>query len=133
MKGKVYLVGAGVSNEDYLTVKGKELLCNAEVLVYDALVDESLLKLIPLNCIQVCVGKRGGKASTPQSEIDRLLVDYCLQGKQIVRLKSGDPLVFGRANEEIAALEKAGCDYELIPGISSTLGSAVDGWDSSDR
>ena len=125
MKGKVYLVGAGVGDERYLTVLGRELLGKAEVLVYDALVDKSLLKLILLNCIQVCVGKRGGRASTPQSEIDRLLVDYCLQGKQIVRLKSGDPLVFGRANEEIAALESANCDYELIPGISSTLAAPL--------
>ena len=125
MKGKVYLVGAGVGNKDYLTVRGKGLLCNAQVLVYDALVDKSLLKLTPLNCLQIRVGKRGGKASTPQSEIDRLLVDYCLQGKQIVRLKSGDPLVFGRANEEIAALEIANCDYELIPGISSTLAAPL--------
>ena len=125
MKGKVYLVGAGVGNEDYLTVKGQTLLQEAEVVVYDALVDRSLLKLVPLNCVHVCVGKRGGKASTPQAEIDRLLVDYCLQGKQIVRLKSGDPFVFGRANEEIAALQQANCDYELIPGISSTLAAPL--------
>ena len=125
MKGKVYLVGAGVGNENYLTVRGKKLLRNAEVLIYDALVDESLLQLIPDNCIQVGVGKRGGRASTPQAEIDRLLVDYCLQGKQIVRLKSGDPLIFGRAMEEIKALESAGGDYELIPGISSTLAAPL--------
>jgi len=125
MKGKVYLVGAGVGNEDYLTVKGQTLLQEADVVVYDALVDRSLLKLVPLNCVHVCVGKRGGKASTPQAEIDRLLVDYCLQGRQIVRLKSGDPFVFGRANEEIAALQQANCDYELIPGISSTLAAPL--------
>ena len=125
MKGKVYLVGAGVGNKDYLTVRGKELLRSAEVLIYDALVDESLLKLVPLSCRQICVGKRGGQASTPQAEINQLLVNCCLQGKQIVRLKSGDPFVFGRANEEIAVLQSANCDYELIPGISSVLAAPL--------
>lgn len=125
MKGKVYLVGAGVGGEEYLTVSGKQLLKRAEVLIYDALVDESLLNLVPLSCLQICVGKRGGQVSTTQNEIDCLLVDYCLQGKQIVRLKSGDPLVFGRANKEIAALQQANCNYKLIPGISSTLAAPL--------
>ncbi|MEL7420744.1 MAG: uroporphyrinogen-III C-methyltransferase [Cyanobacteria bacterium J06555_3] len=125
MQGKVYLVGAGVGDRDYLTVKGQELLSSAEVLIYDALVDKSLLKLVPLNCIQVAAGKRGGQTSTPQSEINQLLVKYCLQGKQVVRLKSGDPYVFGRANEEIAALQEANCDFALIPGISSTLAAPL--------
>ncbi|MEN9869988.1 MAG: hypothetical protein RLZZ171_971 [Cyanobacteriota bacterium] len=123
--GKVYLVGAGVGNEDYLTVRGKQLLSIAQVLIYDALVDESLLQLVPLSCLKVCVGKRGGQASTPQAEINQLLVNYCLQGKQIVRLKSGDPFIFGRANEEIAALQQANCDFALIPGISSTLAAPL--------
>ncbi|MEN9565484.1 MAG: hypothetical protein RLZZ69_680 [Cyanobacteriota bacterium] len=123
--GKVYLVGAGVGNEDYLTVRGKQLLSIAQVLIYDDLVDDSLLKLTPLSCIQICVGKRGGQASTPQAEINQLLVNYCLQGKQIVRLKSGDPFIFGRANEEIAALQQANCNFELIPGISSALAAPL--------
>jgi uroporphyrinogen III methyltransferase / synthase len=123
--GKVYLVGAGVGNEDYLTVRGKQLLSIAQVLIYDDLVDESLLKLVPLSCIQVRVGKRGGQASVPQHQINQLLVHHCLQGKQIVRLKSGDPFIFGRANEEITALHKANCDFELIPGISSALAAPL--------
>jgi uroporphyrinogen III methyltransferase / synthase len=123
--GKVYLVGAGVGNEDYLTVKGKQLLTVAEVLIYDALVDDSLLKLVPSSCLQICVGKRGGQASTSQATINQLLVAYCLQGKQIVRLKSGDPLIFGRGNEEIAALQQAKCDFELVPGISSALAAPL--------
>ncbi|NJK57389.1 MAG: uroporphyrinogen-III C-methyltransferase [Pleurocapsa sp. SU_5_0] len=123
--GKVYLVGAGVGNEDYLTVRGKQLLSIAQVLIYDALVDESLLQLAPLSCIQICVGKRGGQASTSQTQINRLLVSYCLQNKQIVRLKSGDPFIFGRANEEIAALQQANCDFELVPGISSALAAPL--------
>ena len=125
MQGKVYLVGAGVGSEEYLTVRARRLLNVAEVVIYDALVDEALLKLVPQDCLPICVGKRGGKASTPQAEINRLLVAYCLQGKQIVRLKSGDPLIFGRAIEEIAVLEEANCNYELVPGISSTLAAPL--------
>ncbi|MGL5835403.1 MAG: uroporphyrinogen-III C-methyltransferase, partial [Waterburya sp.] len=124
-QGKVYLVGAGIGKEEYLTIRGKQLLSTAEVLIYDALVDESLLKLVPEDCLKLCVGKRGGQASTPQAKINQLLVAYCLQGKQVVRLKSGDPLIFGRANEEIAALEKANCNFELIPGISSALAAPL--------
>ena len=123
--GKVYLVGAGIGGEEYLTVKGQQLLKVAEVLIYDALVDTALLDLIPKNCLKICVGKRGGKASTPQQNINQLLVKYCLQGKQIVRLKSGDPFIFGRANEEISALSKANCSYELVPGISSALAAPL--------
>ena len=123
--GKVYLVGAGVGNEDYLTVKGKRLLEAAEVLIYDALVDASLLNLVSESCLKIAVGKRGGQASTPQTQIDRLLVAYCLQGKQVVRLKSGDPYVFGRANEEIDALQTAECNFELVPGISSVLAAPL--------
>ncbi len=123
--GKVYLVGAGVGNEEYLTVKAKKLLTIADVLIYDALVDKSLLNLAPKNCLKISVGKRGGKASTPQAKINQLLVEYCLQGKQIVRLKSGDPLIFGRANEEVAALKTAGCSFEFIPGISSVLAAPL--------
>ena len=125
MQGKVYLVGAGVGNEEYLTVKGKQLLDLAEVLIYDALVDSTLVELAGEDCLKICVGKRGGKVSTPQAEINRLLVAYCLQGRQIVRLKSGDPFIFGRANEEIAALGAANCSYELIPGISSALAAPL--------
>lgn len=124
-KGKVYLVGAGIGKEEYLTIRGKQLLSTAEVLIYDALVDESLLKLVPEDCLKLCVGKRGGQASSPQAKINQLLVAYCLQGKHVVRLKSGDPLIFGRANEEIAALEQANCNFELIPGISSALAAPL--------
>lgn len=124
-KGKVYLVGAGVGQQEYLTIRGQQLIKKAEVLIYDALVEQSLIKLAPDNCLTICVGKRGGQPSTPQAEINQLLVTYCLEGKQIVRLKSGDPLIFGRANEEIAALAQANCQIEIIPGISSTLAAPL--------
>ena len=123
--GKVYLVGAGLGDIDYLTIKGQQLLTQAEVLIYDALVDSQLVDLVPDRCLKLDVGKRGGKASTPQAEIDRLLVSYCLQGKQVVRLKSGDPFIFGRAVPEIEALQAAGCAWEVIPGISSAIAAPL--------
>ena len=123
--GTVYLVGAGIGKEAYLTLKGKQLLNLAEVLIYDALVEEKLLELTSKDCLKLCVGKRGGQPSTPQEKINQLLVAYCLQGKQVVRLKSGDPFIFGRANEEIAALKKAECRFELVPGISSALAAPL--------
>ncbi|MGD1920820.1 MAG: uroporphyrinogen-III C-methyltransferase, partial [Pleurocapsa sp.] len=125
MSGKVYLVGAGIGKEEYLTVRGKQLIGTAEVLIYDALDDRDLLHFAPEDCLQICVGKRGGLPSTPQEKINQLLVAYCLQGKQVVRLKSGDPFIFGRAQVEITALQKAKCQFELVPGISSALAAPL--------
>ncbi len=123
--GKVYLVGAGPGDIAYLTVKAHRLLSNAEVLVYDALVDAQFLQCIPPDCLKINVGKRGGQPSTPQVEINKLLVKYCQQGKQVVRLKSGDPFIFGRSTSEIEALKTAGCDFEVVPGISSALAAPL--------
>lgn len=124
-KGKVYLVGAGPSDVAYLTVRSQKLLSQAEVLIYDALIDERLLELVPDNCQKFYVGKRGGRKSTTQAEIDRLLVEQCLLGKQVVRLKSGDPFIFGRSSEEIQVLIAAGCPFEVVPGISSALAAPL--------
>ena len=124
-KGKVYLVGAGVGDKAYLTLRAAELLSRAEVLIYDALVDLRLLDLVPDDCLKLNVGKRGGKVSTSQDKINQLLVAYCCQGKQVVRLKSGDPLVFGRSQAEITALHQANCNFELVPGISSALAAPL--------
>lgn len=123
--GIVYLVGAGPGDVAYLTVKAQQLLAQAEVLVYDALVDSQLLELVPENCRQFDVGKRGGRPSIKQGEIDRLLVEQCQQGKKVVRLKSGDPFIFGRCTSEIQALIAANCDFEVIPGISSALAAPL--------
>ncbi|HEY9636802.1 MAG TPA: uroporphyrinogen-III C-methyltransferase [Coleofasciculaceae cyanobacterium] len=123
--GKVYIVGAGPGNVDYLTVKAQQLLAQAEVLVYDALVDIQLLELVSSTCLKVDVGKRGGQPSTPQTEINQLLVEQCQQGKQVVRLKSGDPFIFGRSSSEIQALIAAGCAFEVVPGISSALAAPL--------
>ncbi|HIK32186.1 MAG TPA: uroporphyrinogen-III C-methyltransferase [Oscillatoriales cyanobacterium M59_W2019_021] len=124
-QGKVYLVGAGPGDLDYLTVRGRQLLSHAEVLVYDALADDRLLQWVKPQCQQVDVGKRGGKPSPPQSEINDILVRYCQQGQQVVRLKSGDPFIFGRCTSEIQALVEADCPFEVVPGISSALAAPL--------
>ena len=124
-KGKVYLVGAGPGDIAYLSLRAYQLLGGAEVLVYDALVDASLLDLVPKNCLQLDVGKRGGKPSTPQTQINQILVKYCQAGKQVVRLKSGDPFIFGRSAAEIDALRTEGCEFEVVPGISSAFAAPL--------
>ncbi len=124
-KGKVYLVGAGPGDCDLMTVRSQKLLSQAEVLIYDALIDIPQLDLIPATCLKIEVGKRGGKPSTQQQEINRLLVEHCNLGKQVVRLKSGDPFIFGRSASEIQALIAAGCEFEVIPGISSAFAAPL--------
>ncbi|MDJ0597968.1 MAG: uroporphyrinogen-III C-methyltransferase [Crocosphaera sp.] len=125
MNGKVYLVGSGIGHINYLTLRAYHLLSQAEVLIYDALIDKNLLNLVPESCLKINVGKRGGQPSTKQNKINSLIINYCLQGKQVVRLKSGDPSIFGRVNEEIKALQEANCLYELVPGISSALAAPL--------
>ncbi|MBD2257259.1 uroporphyrinogen-III C-methyltransferase [Pseudanabaena sp. FACHB-2040] len=123
--GKVYLVGAGPGDLAYLTLRGYQVLGQAEALVHDALVNSDWLALLPPTCEQFDVGKRGGQPSPPQTEIDRLLVDLCQQGRQVVRLKSGDPFIFGRTTSEIQALKGAGCAFEVVPGLSSALAAPL--------
>ncbi|MDB9314072.1 uroporphyrinogen-III C-methyltransferase [Spirulina sp. CS-785/01] len=125
MTGKVYLLGAGLGTLDTLTWRGWHILQQAEVLIYDALATGELVSAVSEDCLKLPVGKRGGQKSTPQSEINRLLVAYCSQGKTVVRLKSGDPLIFGRAREEIEALHAANCPFELVAGISSVLAAPL--------
>ena len=120
-RGKVYLLGAGPGSSRYLARIGQQTLNQADALVYDALVDSTLLQQIPANCEQWHVGKRGGKPSTPQADINQLLVRLCQEGKQVVRLKAGDPFIFGRAAAEIQALKAENCAFEVIPGLSSAL------------
>jgi uroporphyrinogen III methyltransferase / synthase len=119
--GKIYIVGAGPGDLVYLTIRAQQILTQAEVLIYDALVDRQLLAVVPDNCILVDVGKRGGKPSMPQAEIDRVLVEHAKTGRVVVRLKSGDPFIFGRVTSEIDALIAANCEYEVVPGLSSAL------------
>lgn len=124
-QGKVYLVGAGLGNVAYLTVQAQRLLTQAEVLIYDALVDNSILQLISPQCLKINVGKRGGRISPPQSEINQLLVEYGLRGKIVIRLKGGDPFVFGRTTSEIQSLIEANCQFEVVPGLSSALAAPL--------
>jgi uroporphyrin-III C-methyltransferase len=125
MKGKVYLVGAGPGDPELLTLKALRLLRTADVVLHDDLVTPEILQLIgPLAKVQN-VGKRCGSKTIRQEEINFLMVTQALSGLQVVRLKSGDPLIFGRAGEEIAALRESNIEHEIVPGITSALGAAA--------
>ncbi len=125
MNGKVYLVGAGPGDPELLTVKALRLLRTADVVLHDDLVAPEILKLIPPSADVRNVGKRCGTKTIRQEEINFLMVTLAASGKQVVRLKSGDPLIFGRAGEEIEALRHASIRYEIVPGVTSALGAAA--------
>ena len=118
--GCVYLVGAGCGSADLITVRGLRLLQSCGAVVYDALIDPALLEEAPL-AERYPAGKRSGSHSMPQEEISALLVRLAREGKTVVRLKGGDPFVFGRGGEEILALQEAGIPFEEVPGISSAV------------
>ena len=122
--GKVYLVGAGPGAVDLITVRGAKLLEKADIVFYDALVDPEMLKLCP-QAIQIEVGKRCGKLSSAQQFINKRLVDAAQNHQVIVRLKGGDPMLFGRADEEIQSLKDAGIEVEVVPGITAALAGAA--------
>jgi uroporphyrin-III C-methyltransferase len=125
MKGKVYLVGAGPGDPDLLTLKALRLLKTADVVLYDDLVSEEVLALISPSARLHNVGKRCGSKKVTQAEINFLLVSYATSGLMVVRLKSGDPLIFGRSGEEMEALAQAGLRAELVPGVTAALGAAA--------
>ena len=122
--GKVYLVGAGPGAIDLITVRGAKLLEKADIVFYDALVDPEMLTLCP-QAIQIEVGKRCGKLSSAQQFINKRLVDAAQKHQVIVRLKGGDPMIFGRANEEISALRDAGIDIDVVPGVTAACAGAA--------
>jgi uroporphyrinogen III methyltransferase / synthase len=122
---KVYILGAGPGNSKYLTLQARDILATAQVLIYDALIDRELLTLVPADCLQIDVGKRGGQPSVSQPEINRILVEQAISGKCVVRLKSGDPFIFGRITAELDALIGARIDYEVIPGLSTALAAPM--------
>ncbi len=122
--GKVYLVGAGPGAADLITVRGAKLLEKADIVFYDALVAAEMLALCP-QAIQVPVGKRCGKLSSAQHFINKRLVDAAHKHQIIVRLKGGDPMLFGRADEEIQSLKAAGIAIEVVPGITAALAGAA--------
>lgn len=117
---KLILVGAGPGDPDLLTLKGAKALAAAKVVLYDALVHPAMLEHCSSDCIKISVGKRGGKLSCKQDEINRLIYEYASQKGEVVRLKGGDPFVFGRGYEELEFASKLGITCEVIPGISST-------------
>ena len=125
MSGKVYLVGAGPGDPDLLTLKAARLLANADVVLHDSLVSQEVLAMISHHAEVIDVGKRAGKKLLTQDEINSLLVSYAGKNKLVVRLKGGEPLLFGRAGEEIGALREARIDFEIVPGITAAMGAAA--------
>lgn len=125
-QGHVWLVGAGPGAEDLLTLRAQRVMMEADVILYDALVPMAVVNMGRRDAERVSVGKRKGCHSKSQDQINKLLVELASSGKRIVRLKSGDPLVYGRAGEEMAALRDAGITYEIVPGITSAFAAAAD-------
>ncbi len=123
--GNVYLVGAGPGDPDLLTVKAVRVLGAADVILHDALVSEDVLALASPRARVMNVGKRCGRKTITQEEINDLLVRFALAGRTVVRLKSGDPSIFGRAGEEIEVLREAGIEVEIIPGVTASLAAAA--------
>src|SRR3984957_10804634 len=122
---KVYLVGAGPGDPDLITVKGRKILERADAILYDHLAPERLLDLAPVNAERVYVGKKRSAHEFSQEEISAMLIERARQGKTVVRLKGGDPFIFGRGGEEIEALTAAGVPFEIVPGVTAPLGIAA--------
>nr|WP_138984224.1 uroporphyrinogen-III C-methyltransferase [Alishewanella jeotgali] len=124
-KGRVVLIGAGPGDPELLTVKAQRLLQQADVLLFDSLVPAELLAIAPRRCKKVFVGKRAGRHAMSQHDINQLLVKYGQQGGLVVRLKGGDPAIFGRVSEEAAALQQAGIAFAIVPGVTSACAASA--------
>ena len=125
MKGKAYLVGAGPGDPELLTLKALKILQSADVILHDDLISADILALAPPTAFIQNVGKRCGQKRITQDEINSLLVSLASSGLQVVRLKGGDPFIFGRGGEEIEALRQHGIGFEIVPGVTAALGAAA--------
>jgi uroporphyrin-III C-methyltransferase len=123
--GRVRLVGAGPGPADLLTVRALRAIESADALLYDALVDDEVLALAPRTCIRIQTGKRAGRASMAQETINRLMLRLARRGLSVVRLKGGDPSIFGRVGEEVAFLQAHGAPVEVIPGVTAACAAAA--------
>src|ERR1700740_1316086 len=122
--GKVYLIGAGPGAQDLITLRGARLLAQADVVLHDALVTDEMLELCP-QAQKILVGKRCGQLSTAQQFINKQMIDCAKKYPLVVRLKGGDPMMFGRADEELRALEEAGIEVEVVLGITTAMAGAA--------
>ncbi|WP_408646890.1 uroporphyrinogen-III C-methyltransferase [Vibrio aphrogenes] len=125
MAGQVALIGAGPGDAELLTIKALSYLQQADVVLYDYLVSDDIMALIPDSTILVCVGKRAGHHSVPQEKTNQLLIDFAQQGYKVARIKGGDPFMFGRGGEELEVLARAGIGFEVIPGITAAAGATA--------
>lgn len=123
--GKVWLVGAGPGDAELLTVKAARLIAAADAIVYDHLVGEGIRALFPATARQCYVGKKAARHTLKQEEINQLLVDLAAEGFKVVRLKGGDPFIFGRGGEELEVLHAAGVPFEVVPGVTAAAGCAA--------
>jgi len=121
MSGKVYLVGSGPGGAGLMTERAREIIASAEVVLYDQLPGEEILATLPEAAEKIDCGKYGGRHTLEQREIEALMIDRAKKGKRVVRLKGGDPFLFGRGGEEIEALRHAGIPVEMVPGVTSAL------------
>ena len=121
MSGKVWLVGAGPGDIGLLTVKGKALIEKADVIIYDHLVGNEILSSLDDKKKLINVGKLSGHHPIPQEQINRILIEEAKRGQKVVRLKGGDPFLFGRGGEEMAELHRSGIPFEVVPGVTSSL------------
>ncbi|WAI18433.1 MAG: siroheme synthase CysG [Buchnera aphidicola (Acyrthosiphon caraganae)] len=125
LKGEIILVGAGPGDSGLLTLRGLQILQQADVVLYDHLVSEDVLDLIRRDAKRICVGKRAGLKNITQDKIIKLLIFLAREGKKVVRLKGGDPFIFGRGGEEIEAAKNSGINFQVVPGITSAIGIAA--------